>query len=243
MVLNIIGIGLGDEKDITLKGFELVKKSDIVYLENYTSKLNCDVSKLEKLYGKKIILANRNLVENKTEIVDNAVKKDVSLLIIGDVFGATTHIDIVQRAREKKIKINIVHNTSIINAVGETGLSLYKFGRVTSIPFDNKDIVSPIKVFEENSQIELHTLFLLDLRPDENKFMSVNEAIEYLLKNKVDENKMAVACCAMGSDKQIIKYGKLKELKYKKFDVYPQCLIIPGKMHFMEEEFLEFYKL
>jgi len=242
MTLNIIGIGLGDEKDITVKGLELVKKSDIVYLENYTSKLNCDISKLEKLYGKKITLANRNLVENKTEIVDNSVKKEVSFLIIGDVFGATTHIDIVQRAREKKVKVNIVHNTSILNAIGETGLSLYNFGKKTSIPFDNKNVVSPIKVFEENLKLGLHTLFLLDLRPDVNKFMSVNEAIEYILRNDVDENKMAVACCAIGSDKQIIKYGKLKDLKSKKFDAYPQCLIIPGKMHFMEEEFLGYYK-
>jgi len=242
MTLNIIGIGLGDEKDITLKGLDLVKKSDIVYLENYTSKLNCDISKLENLYGKKLILANRDLVENKTEIIDNSIKKEVSFLIIGDVFGATTHIDIVQRAREKKIKVNIVHNTSILNAIGETGLSLYNFGKKTSIPFANKNVVSPIKVYEENLKLGLHTLFLLDLKPDEDKFMSVNEAIEYILRNKVDENKMAVACCAIGSDKQIIKYGKLKDLKSKKFDAYPQCLIIPGKMHFMEEEFLEFYK-
>jgi diphthine synthase len=241
MVLNLIGIGLGDEKDITLKGLELVKKSDFIYLESYTSKLNCDISKLEKLYGKKIILANRDMVENKTEILDNAIKKDVSLLIIGDVFGATTHVDIMQRALKKKIKVNVIHNCSILTAIGETGLSLYNFGKTTSIPFDNKNIVSPIKVFEENSRLGMHTLFLFDLRPDENKFMSVNEAIEYLVRNNVDGDKHAAACCALGSEKQIIKYGKLKELKNKKFEVFPQCLIIPGKMHFMEEEFLANY--
>jgi diphthine synthase len=241
MTLNLIGIGLGDEKDITLRGLELVKKSDFVYLENYTSKLNCGLVKLEMLYGRKIILANRDLVENKTDIIDNAVKKEVSLLIIGDVFGATTHADIMQRAISKKIKVNVVHNTSILNAVGETGLSLYNFGKVTSIPFDNKNVVSPIKVFEENKKIGMHTLFLFDLRPDENKFMSLSEAVEYLLRNKIDESLFGVACCAIGSSKQIIKYAKLKELKTKKFDAYPQCLIIPGKMHFMEEEFLRNY--
>lgn len=243
MALNLIGIGLGDEKDITLKGLELVKKSDIVYLENYTSKLNCNISKLEKLYGKKIILADRDLVENKYEIVNNALKKEVSLLIIGDVFSATTHADIAKRAIDKKIKVNIVHNASVLTAVGSTGLSLYNFGKTTSIPFDNKNVVSPIKVFEENKKLGMHTLFLLDLKPDEDKFMSVNEAIEYLLRNKIDENTLAVACCALGSEKQIIKFAKLKDLKNKKFDAYPQCLIIPGKMHFMEEEFLEFFFL
>ena len=43
MTLYFIGIGLNDEKDISVKGLELVKKADSVYLENYTSKINCDV--------------------------------------------------------------------------------------------------------------------------------------------------------------------------------------------------------
>jgi diphthine methyl ester synthase len=33
----IIGLGLGDPKDITVKGLEAIKKCDRVYLENYTS--------------------------------------------------------------------------------------------------------------------------------------------------------------------------------------------------------------
>jgi len=238
MTLNIIGIGLGDEKDISLKGLELVKQSDIVYLENYTSKLNCSLVKLEKLYGKKIILADRSLVETKDEIVDAAKEKEVSLLIIGDVFGATTHIDIMQRALEKKIKVNIVHNASVLTAVGSTGLELYKFGKTTSIPFDNKNIKSPIKVLEDNQKINLHTLFLLDLDPKNNKFMSINQAIEYLFNNKV-KDQLGIVCCGLGSNKEVIKAGKLSELEKKKFSVYPQCLIIPGKLHFKEKEFLE----
>jgi diphthine methyl ester synthase len=33
----IIGLGLGDPKDITVKGLEAIKQCDRVYLENYTS--------------------------------------------------------------------------------------------------------------------------------------------------------------------------------------------------------------
>ncbi len=33
----LIGIGLYDEKDITVKGLEIVKRVDKVYLEHYTS--------------------------------------------------------------------------------------------------------------------------------------------------------------------------------------------------------------
>jgi diphthine synthase len=241
MVLNIIGIGLGDEKDITLKGLELVKKSNFVYLESYTSRLNCDIAALEKLYGKKIILADRDMVENKSEIVDNAKEKEVSFLVIGDVFGATTHVGIMERAKECGIKVNIVHNSSILTAVGETGLELYKFGKTTSIPFENSNVVSPVKVFNDNQKMGLHTLFLLDLDPLNDKFMTVNDAISYLVKNKV-KDLLGVACCAIGSSKQVIKSGKLSSLAKLKFDVYPQCLIIPGNLHFKEEEVLESFR-
>lgn len=37
----IIGLGLGDCKDITVKGLEIVKKCSRVYLESYTSILTC----------------------------------------------------------------------------------------------------------------------------------------------------------------------------------------------------------
>jgi diphthine synthase len=33
----MIGLGLSDEKDITVKGLEAVKKSKNVYLEHYTA--------------------------------------------------------------------------------------------------------------------------------------------------------------------------------------------------------------
>jgi len=38
MTLFMIGLGLNDEKDITVKGLETVKKCDFLYLEDYTSK-------------------------------------------------------------------------------------------------------------------------------------------------------------------------------------------------------------
>ena len=35
----LIGLGLGDEKDISLKGLEAIKSSSKVYLENWTLKV------------------------------------------------------------------------------------------------------------------------------------------------------------------------------------------------------------
>lgn len=49
-MLFMIGLGLGSSKDITLKGLELIKKADIVYLEQYTSLL-CDEKDIKDLVG------------------------------------------------------------------------------------------------------------------------------------------------------------------------------------------------
>jgi len=49
-MLYLVGLGLGDETDITLKGLEVVKKSARVYLEAYTSILLVDKSILVRFH-------------------------------------------------------------------------------------------------------------------------------------------------------------------------------------------------
>ena len=177
-MLNLIGIGLNDEKDITLKGLELVKGSEFVYLENYTSTLQCPLEDLEKLYSKKIILAEREFIEDGSVIIDQASSANVSVLIIGDVFSATTHISLYLQALENNIEVQVINNASVLTAVGITGLELYKFGKTTSIPYHESK--TPMEVIEKN--YPLHTLCLLDLVPKEKKFMESSEALERLFK-------------------------------------------------------------
>jgi len=243
MALFMIGIGLNDEKDITLKGLELVKKSDFVYLENYTSTLNCTIDKLEKFYGKKIVYASRSMVENNAgEILDKASKKNVAFLVIGDVFSATTHTGLLIDAKNKGIKVEIVHNTSILDVVSETGLFLYQFGKTTSIPFIHENVKAPVKVFNDNYKLGYHTLFLFDLDPKNNKFLNISDAATYLIGNGVSKELICVGCARMGGINQEIKTAKLKDFLSFEFNNFPQCLIIPGKMHFLEEEFIERFK-
>lgn len=241
-MLYLIGIGLIDEKDISVKGLEAVKKAKYVYLENYTSVLQVSREKLEKFYGKEIGLATRDLVENHSdEIFKRAVNSDVAFLVVGGIFGATTHIDFVLRAREKGIKIKYIHGASILSAVGVVGLELYKYGKITSIPFENKNVKTPLEVLKMNKKMGLHTLILLDLDVKNDKFMTIPDACDYLLKNKIDD--FAIGCAGIGSDEQDIKVGKISEIKDKVYNVLkPQCLIIPGKLHFMEEEALNQWK-
>jgi len=48
-MLYLVGLGLSDETDITVKGLEIVKKASRVYLEAYTSILLVDQSVLVRL--------------------------------------------------------------------------------------------------------------------------------------------------------------------------------------------------
>jgi diphthine synthase len=251
MTLYLIGIGLNDEQDITIKGLEIVKKCDSVYLENYTSLLQCSVKDLEHFYGKEIVLADREMTEQGDEkIIAEAKDKDVAFLIIGDVFSATTHVQLFKLAKESNVEVNVINNASVLNSVGITGLELYKFGKITSIPFigDHPDLETPYNVYRDNLSLGLHTLFLLDLKPGEDKFMSVNQALEILEKIEsktkeglINDDLLVVGCARLGSDKFIVKAGKLSEIKKFDFGKPLHCLIIPGKMHFVEDEMLHLW--
>jgi diphthine synthase len=128
-MLYFIGLGLGDAKDITVKGLEAVKKSKKVFLEAYTSILSCGKDDLEAFYGRNdLILADRDLVESGAEeILEFAQEFDVSFLVVGDPFGATTHSDLMLRAREKGIATKTIHNASIMNAIGEFKICITVF--------------------------------------------------------------------------------------------------------------------
>src|SRR3989338_5624185 len=176
MTLYLIGLGLSDEKDITLRGLEAVKKCSKVYLENYTSLLQCSLADLEKAFGKKIILADRLQTENKSDdIINGSAKNDVALLIVGDPLAATTHVNYILDCKKKNIPITIIHNASVLTAVGEVGLELYKYGKITSVPFAESK--TPNDVIASNLKNGLHTLVLLDLDPKTKKFMTIAEAL------------------------------------------------------------------
>jgi diphthine synthase len=246
----MIGLGLCDEKDITIRGLEIVKKAHKVYLEIYTSMLQCSQEKLEEFYCRKVILADRETIETKSEkIVIEAKEKDIAILIVGDPMGATTHTQLILDAKKQGVNYKVIHNASILTAIGETGLELYKFGKTTSIVFpkDNWNVETYYDVIKKNKKNELHTLCLLDLNHDDKtkklKCMTVNEAIEQLLliEKKRKESvftteTICIGCARIGCDDQKILSGTAKELLKHDFGRPLHCLIIPAKMHFVEEE-------
>jgi len=186
MVLYMIGLGLGDEDDITVKGLKLVQSADVVFLEAYTSILvGVDKERLEELYGKPITIADRDLVEQEAEsrIVEPAKTQKVAFLVVGDPVCATTHTDLVLRARQEGIPVEIVHNASIMGAAGACGLQLYQFGHTVSLPFfdDNWRPTSFYPKIQYNRQGGLHTLCLLDIKVKEPDFEAMKKGkIQYL---------------------------------------------------------------
>jgi len=92
-----------------------------------------------------------------------------SYTLIPFFFRATTHTDIILRARALKITVRVIHNASIMNAVGACGLQLYSFGQTVSLVFFT-DTWKPDSFYDrikENADLGMHTLVLLDIKVKE----------------------------------------------------------------------------
>ena len=167
-MLYLIGLGL-NEKGISKQGLELVSRCKRVYLESYTVDFPNNKIQLEEQIGKKIISANREKVEGLT-IVDEAKKMDVALLIYGSPLVATTHISLIQEAKDLGIKYKFIQSASIFDAVAETGLQFYKFGKTASMPEWNAmqsfRPMSFMEIIKENQSINAHSLILVDIGLD-----------------------------------------------------------------------------
>ena len=69
------------------------------------------------------------------KILANARDNDVAFLVGGDPLSATTHTDLILRAVELNIPYKIVHNASIMNAIGSCGLQV-RFCRILKVTVD-----------------------------------------------------------------------------------------------------------
>ena len=233
----LVGLGL-NEKGYSREAYDAVGKSDKIYLENYTVEFPYEIKNLEKEFGKKkLISANREFVES-FDVLKEAKKKNVALLVYGNPLMATTHISLIEEAKKRKIKFKIIHGASILDAVSETGLQIYKFGKTTSMPkWDEKKNFMPesfIDVVKENLSIGAHTLILVDIGLE---FKKALEQLEKASKNKGVEIKKILVCQKLGTEKSKIIYKEISKLKNEKIE-NPFCFVIPGKLHFLEEEFL-----
>ncbi|MCX6770712.1 MAG: diphthine synthase [Candidatus Micrarchaeota archaeon] len=246
--LLLIGIGISDERGISLAGLEALRACDKIYAERYTNFMpEGTLSRLEKLCGKGITVLSREAVEGEKEILESAKDGTVALVVAGDPMIATTHVSLLLAAKKRGIATEVIHSSSILSAaIGESGLQAYKFGKTVTLAYwrDNYRPMSAYDVISENLARGLHTLLLLDI--DEKLGpMKPSAAADVLLKMEAAGKKgiilpstKLVLLKGMGWQSPTRAYCALSELgKYDAKDG-PAVLIVPAKLHFLEEEFL-----
>lgn len=244
-MLYMIGLGL-IKNHITQEALECLKKMDYVYLDTYTSQYSeGQIKELSEMAGKEIIPLSRKGLEE--EFIPKLVahgKRKVCLAVFGNPLNATTHVQLLIDAHEQKIPAKIIPGISIFEYVSFTGLDRYKFGKTTTIVFHEQDY-EPESFYDailENKKIGLHTLCLLDIKKDQERLMSINHAISVLerIEERREKNVLSesvlVGIAGAGSESEEIRAGTADHLKAHPFTLYPQSLIVCGKLNEKETE-------
>ena len=206
------------------------------------------IRRLESLVGRPIKLLGRKDVEDATELVEASRGRRAVLLVAGDPMAATTHVDLRIRARLAGIETRVVHGPSVFTSVaGLLGLQHYKFGRTTTLPFPQEGYspTSPYEVVCENMARGMHTLVLLDIDAEGSRYMTADLGLRLLLemearvgKGFIKPDTLVGVVARAGSDDCVVKAGPIGELGKLDFGPPLHSVVVPGKLHFMEEEAL-----
>ncbi|RLF49928.1 MAG: diphthine synthase [Thermoplasmata archaeon] len=248
MTLKFIGLGLHDGRGISMRGIEEARKCDVVYAEFYTTPMpELDVEWIQGVIGRKIKVLKREDVEEGKCIIRDAMERDVALLVGGDPMAATTHLSLRIEAMKRGIKTVVVHSESIFTAAASAaGLQHYKFGRTITIPWvrDNYFPMSPYDMLARNRAEGKHTLVLLDTEPKDGQIMRACDAVEILLmmeeagrKGVFSKDTRIFALARVGSTEPFVIFGRAERIMEASMPEPPHTIIVPGEMHFMEEEF------
>lgn len=177
--------------------------------------------------------------------------------------SATTHTDLVLRAREASIPVQTVPNASILSAVGSIGLQLYNFGQTVSMVFFT-ETWKPSSFYDrinENVQIGLHTLVLLDIKVKEQslenlargrkiyeppRYMTAAQCAQQMLEIEEErregvygEGSLAVGVARVGAKDQKMVTGTLKELCDVDLGSPLHSLVLLGRRrHELEKDFI-----
>ena len=245
MTLTLISIGLTDEKDLSLRALEAARGCDALYAEVYTTVLDTDIGRLGAQIGKPVEPLPRSAYEEASEkILEEAQGKNVGVLVGGDALSATTHISLLLDARKRGIPTEVIHGSSILTAVAETGLSLYKLGRTVTLPLPEKGPPDTVlRTLDENREYGLHTLILLDLDTEADNHLSIGQAVSTLLEaerpDTYGEGTLTVGVSRLGWESAEVKADAAIKLRDHRFGGPPHALIVPGELHFLEAEALK----
>jgi len=246
-MLTFVGLGLYDLDDISVKGVHAIGEADHVFLEAYTSRLmGTDPVAMEERYKKPVQILKREDVEQHPEPILEAAKQGkVVFLTGGDPMVSTTHSDIRIRAAEQGIETRIIHGASIASAVsGLSGLQNYRFGKSCSVPYPAKNWFprTPFETIKANLVADLHTIVFLDIQ--ENRYMSVREAVEILERLSAEEGvpiPLYVGIARAGSSGPVVIAGDAAKMLSAEFGPPLHILVVPAHLHPVEEEYLRIF--
>jgi len=244
-MLTFVGLGLYDERSVTVAGREALRAADRVFAEFYTSKLvGTTVPELESYHDIEIEVRDREGVEqDPAPILDAATDGDAVFLTAGDPMISTTHVDLRLRAHDRGIETRVVHGTTAQAAASSlTGLQNYRFGKATTLPFERAhggDGVpdSVLDTLDDNRQRGLHTLVYLDIKAADDDYMTASAGASMLAAEY--EDVLAVAICQAGSPDPTVVADSLSTLATRDFGPPLHMLAVPGELHLVERDALK----
>ena len=243
--LSFVGLGLG-AKGITLEGVAEMVDSDVIYLEYYTTPHEPQLLKqVQSATGKTFTIVDRQFVEDGNRILADAESKKVALAVLGDPMIATTHNELRVRAIKRGIETRVIHSATIASAAASaSGLHSYKFSRTVTVTRESVGkLTQAYHILHENLLEGAHTLLLLEYDVQSGQGVTPADAMAGLLlaegnfkRGVVNEETFALMISRLGREDAHLAAGTFAALS--KIDVGgpPNCLIIPGKLHFTEVE-------
>ncbi|WP_096390879.1 diphthine synthase [Halopenitus persicus] len=252
-MLTFIGLGLHDERSITVEGRDALRAADRAFAEFYTSRLvGADLADLEAYHGTAIEVRDRAGVEQDPEpILTAAASGDVAFLTAGDTMVSTTHTDLRLRAEDRGIDTRVIHGVTAQSAASSlTGLQNYRFGKAATLPFPyahgGEGVPdSVIETIEANRERGLHTIVYLDIKvgtgprgadPDHEEYMTADHAAALLADDWADV--LGVVVARAGSPDAVVAADRLSALADRSFGDPLHLLVIPGDLHHVEADAL-----
>src|SRR5919202_3235348 len=246
-MLWIIGIGINGYRGISAGAIDIMKKCDRIYLERFTSPVaDDDISGLNALVENNdiIIPVQRWFVEDGREIIEQSQFKNIALLTYGDPLIATTFTELHVRAVKKSIRVKIIHAASgITSLIGESGLHIYKFGRMVTMMTGFQSYISVYNTILNNLLSGNHTLVLTEYANNNDKlfFLDPRYFFERMLQAEEEtryaafsQDTFVIVASRVGTEQQRIESGKVKSLINKDYGTDPHSIIVTASLHFTE---------
>jgi diphthine synthase len=251
--LVFVGLGLGDERGLSAAAWEQLRAADEVFAEEYTAVApEGTVDRISATLGRRVQRLDRAALESERPILDALARSPrVALLVVGDPFAATTHVAARLAAERAGHRWGYVPNASILTAAaGWLGLMHYRFGRSVSLPFPSPGFEprSPLEQIAANRERGAHTLLLLDLRPEEDRFLTADAALGLLRRldptGAVVPPQADIAVAArVGRADAAGWFGPFAELERERFGPPMHVVVVPApELHFEESAALERFR-